>query len=140
MQGGLVLSKISQAGAIAFRTCAGSLEILLVRAKQNPNHWIFPKGHVECGESEENAALRELREEAGMVGELICHVGALDFDQSEESVHVEYYLFRYSETLGPGEGREPQWCAYDEALRLLSFQDSRDMLRIALPLIEQHLC
>lgn len=134
------MSKIPQAGAIVFRMHAGSLEVLLVRAKQNPDYWIFPKGHVEPGESEEETAFRELREEAGIAGDLVSYVGVLEFDQDGESVHVEYYLFKYSETVGVGENRTPQWYAYDDALRMLSFQDARDMLKTALTLIRKRLC
>ena len=41
------------------------IEILLIRHK-NGGHWAFPKGHVEKKETEEDTALREIREETGL--------------------------------------------------------------------------
>jgi 8-oxo-dGTP pyrophosphatase MutT (NUDIX family) len=56
---------VRQAGAIVFRTDDQGLRFLIVRAKQNPADWIFPKGHIEPGESAAAAALREARERLG---------------------------------------------------------------------------
>lgn len=52
------------AGGVVF-DAAGA--VLLLRHASG--HWVFPKGHVEAGESEVTAALREVREEAGVVAE-----------------------------------------------------------------------
>ena len=51
---------VPQAGAIAFRIVDEAPQIMLVRAKKTPEHWIFPKGHIEAGETAEIAAAREL--------------------------------------------------------------------------------
>jgi 8-oxo-dGTP pyrophosphatase MutT (NUDIX family) len=60
---------VFQAGAVVFKIVDGAPQIMLVRAKKTPEHWIFPKGHVEAGETAEIAAARELEEEAGIRGE-----------------------------------------------------------------------
>src|SRR3712207_5158746 len=60
-----------QAGAIAFRYANGSPRILLVNPTSSSAEWIFPKGHVETDESLENAALREVCEEAGIGGVVV---------------------------------------------------------------------
>jgi 8-oxo-dGTP pyrophosphatase MutT (NUDIX family) len=130
------LSRVAQAGAIAFKSTETGLLILLVRAKQAPHHWIFPKGHIEPGETPEDAAQRELAEEAGVTGELIAPCGSLEFVSKGRPVHVEYYLFRYVATTGPGEGREPRWCSLDEAMSLIVFQDARDLLKRAISQID----
>lgn len=132
------LSRIAQAGAIAFKNANQSPLILLVRAKKNPQNWIFPKGHIESGESAEAAAARELEEEAGIRGELLGLVGSLDFQSDDEMVSVAYYLFRFVAEVARTEDRETRWCEYDEAAALLSFRDSAELLKKALPLIIHH--
>ena len=131
------MTRIAQAGAIAFRIADEEPRVLLVRAKQNPEHWIFPKGHIEPGETTEEAARRELAEEAGVAGELVAAVGSLEFESKGEPVHVDYFVFRHTGMCGPGEGREPRWCSYDEAMSLIVFADARELLRSAMVVIKQ---
>jgi len=58
-------------GCIPFRrTRERELVALLVLNGIEEGHWEFPKGKQEQGETDEETALRELREETGLVGEL----------------------------------------------------------------------
>lgn len=132
------MSRIAQAGAIAFKIVNDSPLILLVRARKNPQQWIFPKGHIESGETAEAAAARELEEEAGIRGELLGLIGSLDFQSGDEMVSVAYYLFGFVAEVARTEEREIKWCEYDEALTLLSFRDSAGLLKRALPMIESY--
>ena len=52
------MKRIEQAGGVVFRRQSEGIEILLVRSKKDPSIWVFPKGHVETGESLEQTALR----------------------------------------------------------------------------------
>ena len=52
-------------GAIVYRTNYENTEILLVRHLKS-GHWSFPKGHIEAGETEEDTARREIKEETGL--------------------------------------------------------------------------
>ena len=70
-------SPVPQAGAIAFKIVDDSPLILLVRAKKTPDDWIFPKGHIELGETAEETAARELAEEAGVRAEPNVHRGSV---------------------------------------------------------------
>jgi 8-oxo-dGTP pyrophosphatase MutT (NUDIX family) len=139
MSGGARLSHIRQAGAIAVRTTDHRAEILIVRAKQRPDNWIFPKGHVEPKESAESAAVRELEEEAGVRGTVIAAAGALEFSLKEDVVRVEYFVVQYARDVPRQEDREIRWCSYDRALDLLTFPDSKTLLREARARIEQTL-
>ena len=41
--------------------------------------WSLPKGHVEAGETETQTAIREVREETGIEGEVVGKLGTIDF-------------------------------------------------------------
>lgn len=133
------MSRIQQAGAIAFRAVEGSPRALIVRAKKNPRHWIFPKGHVEPGEDLETAAARELREEAGVVGEVIGPAGTLRFTSGDEAVEVHYFLVRARSETDADEERQPRWCSLEEAKGLLTFEDARALLSSVWSSIQGHL-
>ena len=132
------MSRIVQAGAIAFKIVDDAIQILCVRAKKTPQDWIFPKGHIEPGETAEVAASRELEEEAGVSGELVGLVGSLDFQSGDELVTVEYFLIKFTHDVPRTEKREIRWCSYDEALTLLSHRAAAELLKKALPIIEGH--
>ena len=131
------LSLIRQAGAIAARAVDHKAEILVVRARQHPDHWIFPKGHIEPRESSEAAALRELEEEAGVRGTPIAPAGAVEFSAKGSTVRVEYFLVKYQRDVPREDDREVRWCSYARALDLLTFPDSKMLLREARSRIEQ---
>jgi 8-oxo-dGTP pyrophosphatase MutT (NUDIX family) len=61
---------ISQACAIPYRVAEGRIEVCLVTSRRK-RRWVFPKGIVEEGETETEAALKEAREEAGLCGRII---------------------------------------------------------------------
>ena len=75
---------IRQGGAIVVRRTGTEPEVLLVRAKKDPRYWIFPKGHQERGETLAQTAVRELREEAGVIGEPVKSVGTSTFRSGDE--------------------------------------------------------
>lgn len=127
---------VPQAGAIAARTRGSQPEFLLVTAKRESKQWIFPKGHVELEERLEAAALRELREEAGVEGALIGKVGASRFVSGAENVEVTYFLIIAHSDGASREGRKLCWLPYAAARALLSFEDARELLDRALEMLE----
>ena len=123
---------IRQAGSIVFRLDSKEPQVLLVTARRNPRNWIFPKGHIEKGETPEQAAVRETREEAGVVGKLIGPAGVLEYGFLGAKARVEYYLVEFRKEAGPPEdGRQRTWCRLDEALERLSYKNTRKLLRKA---------
>ena len=123
---------IRQAGSIVFRLDSKEPQVLLVTARRNPRNWIFPKGHIEKGETPEEAALRETREEAGIIGDLIAPAGILEYGFLGAKARVEYFLVQFRREAGPPEdGRQRTWCRLEDALDRLNYKNSRKLLRKA---------
>lgn len=130
--------KPTHAGAIAVRITAGAPHVLLVTAKRDRHRWVLPKGHIERGETAAQAAVRELEEEGGVRGEALTHVGTLRLGGSKKPV-VAYFLARVLEEPGSDERRRRRWCTLDDALRRLSHEDARELLRRTWALLDEHL-
>ncbi|MHB1005946.1 MAG: NUDIX domain-containing protein [Chloroflexota bacterium] len=65
-------------------------------------HWVFPKGHVEPGETDEQAAVREVAEETGLAVRLEGPLGEADFPLDDELRRVRYFVARVTAEL-------PEW-------------------------------
>jgi 8-oxo-dGTP pyrophosphatase MutT (NUDIX family) len=68
-------------------------EVLLVRHTYSPG-WILPGGGVERGETLKVAALREIREEAGIIGETLVYHGIFSNELVFPGDHVACYVVR----------------------------------------------
>ena len=122
------MPSIIQAGAVVVRGQGASAEVLLVSAKKDPSQWIFPKGHVEPGESAAEAALREMREEGGVDGRIIRPIGVSIYESGKDRVKVSYFLVRYSRAVEPTDTRKRRWRSFSEARELVTFDDARDLV------------
>lgn len=118
----------THAGAVVVRSSDHEVDYLLVRAKAERPEWVLPKGHIEPGETPQQAALREVREETGAEGEVVAFVGTSEFAGRDGPARAAYYLVRFVRSAPPLEDREVRWCSYQEARRLLTFADTRDIL------------
>jgi 8-oxo-dGTP pyrophosphatase MutT (NUDIX family) len=130
------MSSFKQAGAIVVRAGKTGPRILLVTARRNPGNWIFPKGHVESGETLRAAAVREAREEAGVEGKVVGAAGRMSFEFGDNTYRVTYFVVKTSDAGKEREGRRLRWLKYKQALRRLTFDETRDLLRDAWPRIK----
>ena len=130
------MAKFKQAGAIVVRAGKSEPRILLVTARRNPDNWIFPKGHVESGETLKAAALREAREEAGVEGKVVGAAGKMSFEFGANTYRVHYFVVRTADAGEQREGRRLRWLKYKQALRRLTYDETRDLLREAWPRIK----
>lgn len=133
-----MINCIYEAGAIVFRSKNDQIQILLIRSKKDPSKLVFPKGHIERGETEEETSKRELLEEAGVVGEFCGEAGTLEYRYNGKNYHVAFFLYRYLNVSGFGEpGRDPQWYNTEDALRLV-LPNSRDLLSSSISAIKKN--
>jgi bis(5'-nucleosidyl)-tetraphosphatase len=125
-----VRARTLEAGAVVFRSVNSTIQLLVVRSSDEVN-WLFPKGHIEAGETAEEAALRETREEAGVDGRSVAPLGSTAYTRGSKQLSVEFFLVEY---LGPAESdeaRDQRWCTCDEALHLLSFENLKPIAKLA---------
>jgi 8-oxo-dGTP pyrophosphatase MutT (NUDIX family) len=122
--------RITHAGAVVYRGEWNRPEYLLVSSSRG-GEWVLPKGHVESGETLEAAAKRELQEEAGIIAETVQPLTTIAYEKPDEKARAAFFLMRFIGPTKPAERREIQWLPFDGACRLLSFDDSKKVLRKA---------
>jgi diadenosine hexaphosphate hydrolase (ATP-forming) len=126
------VKQVEQAGAVVFKNLADP-QILIVRAKQDPSQWIFPKGHVEPGETLPETAVREAKEEAGVISEIVSTLSpVVRFQKDDTEICVQYFLAELKAEIPAQENREKMWASPEEARSLLTHDDSRRVLDSAL--------
>ena len=130
-------SRPTHAGGVVYRIESGWPEVLVVTARRRPDEWVFPKGHIEAGESPEEAALREVREESGVVATIIAPVEDVQIHVPAEAQLVRYFLMRVVTAGSPREGRQSLWLGADEGISRLTFRESRGTLAKALDMIRE---
>ena len=123
-------------GVVAYKTVNNVNYYLLIRAFNGDTG--FPKGHVEAGESEEDTALRELKEETNVEVEIIPgfrrEMEYVIPSKKNVSKTVVYFLGKCTnDRIIPqrSEISEARFVAYEEALKIITFEDSRRILRDA---------
>lgn len=134
------------AGIVLFKEGEERTVLLLRSALTRRPVWEFPKGAIEAGETEQQAAERELREEAGLeVGDYEVLDGFRDVEQyfftrnrDNEQVlirkRVIYFIARWKsgEVRISPEATNFQWATPAEAERRLRFPQKRRVLANAL--------
>ncbi|HEX7404799.1 MAG TPA: NUDIX hydrolase [Candidatus Nanopelagicaceae bacterium] len=97
--------------------------------------WSLPKGHIESGETPEEAALREVMEETGIESEIARALGVIDFwfMAGGKRIHktVHHYLFReVGGILAPqvSEVDEVAWFPLSEIIDRLAYPDEKKLI------------
>jgi 8-oxo-dGTP pyrophosphatase MutT (NUDIX family) len=122
------VSTYSHAGGVVVRTIGGQREYLIVEAARSPGVWVLPKGHVEPGETQEAAAIREVEEESGVRAVIVAPAGESEYAVNGKHVLTIFFLMRYEGDTMAHEQRAVAWRSYEDALRLLQFDNLRRVL------------
>jgi len=115
-------------------------QFLLIRARDLRNRpvWTLPKGTLAPGETSEQAALREVREETGYRCEVVRDLEEVTywFQRNGRRIKktVRWYLMRPMEKVGDHDHEvdEVAWADREEALRRLRYDSDRHLLGLEL--------
>jgi 8-oxo-dGTP pyrophosphatase MutT (NUDIX family) len=97
--------------------------------------WSLPKGHIEEGETPEQAAVREVQEETGIESEIAKELGVINFwfmaggNRIHKTVH--HYLFKETGgKLAPqlAEVDDVGWFPLNEIVELLAYPDEKKLI------------
>lgn len=126
--------KFTHAGSVVFQQTGNQIRYLVI-SSFNGSDQVLPKGHIEPNETPEDAALRELREEAGITGEIVAELTEQHFKVLDKIIYVQYFLIRKLGSIEEKENRSIQWLDEKNALEVLSFIEARAVLKKAIEVI-----
>jgi 8-oxo-dGTP diphosphatase len=130
------------AGGVVFRRRRGRVEVALISVGEQ-GRWQLPKGLVGRGESPEEAALREVREETGLACRIVAPLETVEYWYFSKGVrervrfhkHVHFFLMSYEAgdvRDHDDEVNEARWVDAEEAAGMLAFKGERKVLAQAL--------
>jgi 8-oxo-dGTP pyrophosphatase MutT (NUDIX family) len=132
-------SEFSAGGVVMNDACEVAVIVPMRRAADGSRVLALPKGHPDGEESPLQAALREVREEAGVEAEVVESLGEVRYWYQRSgrriSKVVEFFLLRYvSGDLGDHdhEVEQARWMPAEDAVKALTYAGERDMVRRAL--------
>ena len=112
------------AGGVVWRRCDARIEVVLVH-RPRYDDWTFPKGKLDTGETDEQAAVREVMEEASLAVRLGPELPSTTYlDKSGKHKRVRYWAMTVAdgtEPAGANEVDDARWVELDEARSLHSY-------------------
>ena len=131
-----MIEATSCGGVVIYR---GKILVLYKRYKNKYEGWVLPKGTVEMGETHEETAIREVKEESGADAVIRRYVGTThyNFSTSREIVNKEvlWYLMSsesyYSKPQREEYFEDSGYYKYNEAFHLLRFPNEKQILEKA---------
>jgi 8-oxo-dGTP pyrophosphatase MutT (NUDIX family) len=131
------------AGGVVYRQVDQRVEAVLC-GRSTPIRWSLAKGTPDEGETMEETALREVREETGLEVTLDSTLGSIEYwfadRESEVRYHKTVHFYLMKAVGGDTERHDPEfdvvrWFPFVEALRIAAYPNEVQVLRRALELI-----
>jgi 8-oxo-dGTP pyrophosphatase MutT (NUDIX family) len=120
--------------------------VVIVPVKRSPRGervLALPKGHPDGNESAEEAATREVREETGVVAELVERLGEVTYwyQRKSRSIHKRVRFFRFRYVSGSTDDHDDEievarWMPLAEAAAKLTYEGEREMAARALSRVQ----
>jgi 8-oxo-dGTP pyrophosphatase MutT (NUDIX family) len=135
-------ARATSAGGVVHRSIEGVTQVLLVH-RRSPVLWALPKGTPDAGETLEETAIRETREETGIDVAIEASLGSIRyfFVRGTTRFHktVHFFLMRPiggAIELHDDEFDEVRWAPVEEALALMNHATERSVVERALAMLE----
>ena len=131
------------AGGVVYRQVDDRIEIILC-GRDVDGTWGLPKGRVDTGESLEETALREVREETGLEVQLVEKIGVIDywFSLPDTGIRCHKYVHHYLMMVTGGnisdhdwEYDRVEWFPVEKSLRTLTHKNEVEILARARSII-----
>lgn len=128
------------AGGVVYRREGAAIEVILAsrRTRRGDLAWGLAKGGIEDGESMEDAAIREVREETGIEGVIEAPLGDTKYMYVWENVRIRktVHFFLMRATGGDIDDRddemeEVRWFPLERSLKRAAYRGEREVLRRA---------
>ena len=139
------MQKEHSAGGIVFREVDGQVTVLVTQSSAHDG-WIFPKGHLEQGETSSDAALREVKEETGIDARIVERVGTIRYVFRVRGRQIAktalFYLMEYAGGAASDESPEVRaviWVPLGKVAGTLSFANEAGLWAKAQGLLERRL-
>ena len=130
------------AGGLVIRNMRGRPHLAVVRVRDDI--LALPKGHPEKGESSQDAALREVREETGLEATPVEKLGDIKYwyarDGDRVMKTVSFFLFQYRSGRledHDHEVEEALWIPLEEAPERLAYRSEKEIAETALSRVAQ---
>lgn len=131
------MKQVYCAGVIVFYKDESNVVYYLLLQHSNGNHWSFSKGQIENGESAQEAAIRELYEEAGLYALLLCNTPQAkvhySFNDNNGEMVEKIVSFFVGQTENnavtlSSEHTHYVWLPYQQALKKLTYENDMYVL------------
>jgi 8-oxo-dGTP diphosphatase len=126
---------VRAAGGVVRRESSDEKPLYAVIHRPRYDDWTLPKGKLDRGETERDAALREVEEETGIRCRVGRELGSVSYvDSQGRGKTVRYWLMtpEEGEFLPTSEVDEIRWLDAESAMALLSYDRDREVLRAAI--------
>jgi mutator protein MutT len=112
--------------------------ILYLLLQYGAGHWDFPKGKIEAGETKQEAALRELKEETNLTAQIdnafeetIQYIFMYNHEKTTKTVYFFTGQALTTDVKLSHEHTDYAWLSYQNSLEQLTYDNAKEILKIA---------